>query len=200
MKRKEGGAKKTTPPNLENQTGLGLFPSPVCIHAPGKAGGTLRGDEVLPCTPSGEAEMEMVTSHQGGGGRDTGKNLLLAFCKVRFGVFSREVAEQVKALFSRDDVEARGWSKVLCGAIISDTKGPLGLLNLQRPPCYSLNNKTQTNYKLTETIRRNDATVYTTGKHTSPNEDKLVLLNPMWAHYLSPHKRTPGQLSCNVGQ
>ena len=111
--------------------------------------------------------------------------MLLAFCKVRFGVFSREVAEQVKAL-SRDDVEARGWSKVLCGALTSDIRGPLGLLNLQWPPCYSLNNKTQTNYKLTKTIRRNDATVYTTGKHTS-NEDKLVLLNPMWAHYLSPH-------------
>ena len=38
----------------------------------------------------------------------------------------------------------------------------------------------------------------TTGKPTS-NEDKLVVLNPVLACYLSPHKWTPGQLSCKCG-
>ena len=40
--------------------------------------------------------------------------------------------------------------------------------------------------------------VYTTGKPTS-NEDKLMVLNPVLVCYLSPHKWTPGQLSCKCG-
>lgn len=76
---------------------------------------------------------------------------------------------------------------------------PLRSPNLWLPPCYSLNNKTQRNHKLTKTIRRKDAMVYTTGKPTSPDEDKLMVLNPVSACYLSSHKWTPGQLSCKCG-
>ena len=37
------------------------------------------------------------------------------------------------------------------------------------------------------------------GKHTS-NEVRLEVCNLLLAYYLSPHKWTPGQMSCNVGQ
>lgn len=46
-------------------------------------------------------------------------------------------------------------------------KRPLRSPKLQLPPCYCLNNKTQTSHQLTKTIRRNDAMVYTKGKHTA---------------------------------